>query len=122
MILESVPQNHTGSSGRIQGFGGKYGNPRCNRLQRSARSLFAGKASIFLATNASSCPRQTARYFCDDVALEHFTIEPDRNYLLPMIKDAQPVQGARFKVLSSPWTAPPWVKDTGWWHGGARSR
>ena len=47
-----------------------------------------------------------------DDALEHSTIEPDRNYLLPMIKDAQKVEGAGFKVLSSPWTAPPWMRRT----------
>ncbi|HKL21715.1 MAG TPA: hypothetical protein VJ904_07915, partial [Tichowtungia sp.] len=53
-----------------------------------------------------------------DVALEHFSIEPDRTYLLPMIKDAQAVAGADFKILASPWTAPPWMKDNNTWNGG----
>ena len=73
-------------------------------------------------THIGSCDFSVKHYSYapvpDDVALEHFTIEPDRNYLLPMIKDAQKVEGASFKVLSSPWTAPPWMKDNGWWHGG----
>ncbi len=53
-----------------------------------------------------------------DVALEHFSIEPDRTYLLPMIKDAQAVAGADFKILASPWTAPPWMKSNNAWNGG----
>ncbi len=53
-----------------------------------------------------------------DVKLEHFSIEPDRAYLLPMIKAAQAVEGADFKILASPWTAPPWMKDNNTWNGG----
>ncbi len=53
-----------------------------------------------------------------DVELEHFSIEPDRTYLLPMIKAAEAVDGADFKILASPWTAPPWMKDNNTWNGG----
>lgn len=53
-----------------------------------------------------------------DMELEHFSIEPDRTYLLPLIKAAQAVEGADFKILSSPWTAPPWMKTNGTWNGG----
>ena len=51
-------------------------------------------------THIASCDFSVKHYSYapvpDDVALEHFTIEPDRNYLLPMIKDAQMVEGASF--------------------------
>lgn len=53
-----------------------------------------------------------------DTALEHFSIEPDRTYLLPMIKEAQAVEGADFKILASPWTSPPWMKTNNTWNGG----
>jgi glucosylceramidase len=53
-----------------------------------------------------------------DTALEHFSIEPDRTYLLPMIHEAQAVDGADFRILASPWTAPPWMKTNGTWNGG----
>ena len=43
-----------------------------------------------------------------DTELVHFSIEPDRTYLLPMIKAAQALPGGDFKILASPWTAPPW--------------
>ncbi len=54
----------------------------------------------------------------DDVDLDHFSIEPDRTYLLPMIKQAQAVEGAGFEIIASPWTAPPWMKDNGTWNAG----
>ncbi len=53
-----------------------------------------------------------------DVALEHFSIEPDRTYLLPMIQEALAVQGAAFELIASPWTAPPWMKTNGTWNAG----
>jgi glucosylceramidase len=53
-----------------------------------------------------------------DVELKHFSIKPDRAYLLPMIKAAQAVDGADFKILASPWTAPPWMKTNNDWNGG----
>ncbi len=50
--------------------------------------------------------------------LEHFSIEEDRDDLIPMIKDAMAVSKDGFKILSSPWTAPPWMKDNKDWRGG----
>jgi glucosylceramidase len=35
-----------------------------------------------------------------------------------MIKDAQVVSKEGFKIISSPWTAPPWMKDNNDWRGG----
>ncbi|MGE9290069.1 MAG: glycoside hydrolase family 30 protein [Puniceicoccales bacterium] len=54
----------------------------------------------------------------DDTALAHFSIAPDRTYLLPMIQEAQKIPGASFKILASPWTAPPWMKTNQTWNGG----
>lgn len=53
-----------------------------------------------------------------DVELQHFSIEPDRTYLLPMIQSALKVKDAEFKILASPWTAPPWMKSNRDWNGG----
>jgi glucosylceramidase len=53
-----------------------------------------------------------------DTDLQHFSIEPDRTYLLPMIQNALSVRGAEFKILASPWTAPPWMKSNQDWNGG----
>jgi len=61
-----------------------------------------------------------------DVALEHFSIAPDRRGfkgamdptygLLSLVKDAL-VRQPDLKIVASPWTAPAWMKDTGDWYG-----
>ncbi|MGN8225098.1 glycoside hydrolase family 30 protein [Gracilimonas sp. BCB1] len=53
-----------------------------------------------------------------DRTLENFSIEEDRDDLIPMIKDAMAVSRDGFKIISSPWTAPPWMKDNNDWKGG----
>ena len=74
-------------------------------------------------THIASCDFSVTNYTYapvpGDTELKHFSIEPDRKYLLPMIKEAQNIAGADFKILSSPWTAPPWMKTNNTWNGGA---
>ena len=53
-----------------------------------------------------------------DKALEHFSIQEDLNDIIPMIQDAMAVSKEGFKIISSPWTAPPWMKDNNDWRGG----
>jgi glucosylceramidase len=53
-----------------------------------------------------------------DVDLEHFSIEEDLDDIIPMIKDAMAISKDGFKIISSPWTAPPWMKDNKDWRGG----
>jgi len=53
-----------------------------------------------------------------DISLENFSIEEDRDDIIPMIKDAMAVSSDGFKIISSPWTAPPWMKDNKDWKGG----
>ncbi len=53
-----------------------------------------------------------------DINLENFSIEEDRDDIIPMIKDAMKVSEDGFKIISSPWTAPPWMKDNKDWKGG----
>ena len=54
----------------------------------------------------------------DDMNLEHFSIEEDKDDIIPMIKDAMKVSKDGFKILASPWTASPWMKDNNNWVGG----
>jgi len=54
----------------------------------------------------------------EDMQLEYFTIEEDRGDIIPMIKDAMKVSKEGFKILASPWTAAPWMKDNNKWVGG----
>jgi len=53
-----------------------------------------------------------------DMDLENFSIEEDRDDIIPMIKDAMEISSDGFKIISSPWTAPPWMKDNKDWKGG----
>ena len=54
----------------------------------------------------------------DDVNLKYFTIKEDKQDLIPMIKDAMNASKDGFKILASPWTAAPWMKDNNSWLGG----
>jgi glucosylceramidase len=53
-----------------------------------------------------------------DSELQHFSIDEDRNDLIPMIRDAMKLSKDGFKIIASPWTAPPWMKDNNDWRGG----
>jgi glucosylceramidase len=46
-----------------------------------------------------------------DYDLHHFTLEPMRRWLMPLLRDAQQVAGPdRFRLLASPWSPPAWMK------------
>ncbi|MEO1450092.1 MAG: glycoside hydrolase family 30 protein [Bacteroidota bacterium] len=73
-------------------------------------------------THINSCDFSLGNYSyapeADDKELAHFTIEEDRPDLIPMIKSAQEISSDGFKIIASPWTAPPWMKDNKDWKGG----
>jgi len=54
----------------------------------------------------------------DDKDLIHFSVDEDKDDIIPFIKDAMNVSKDGFKILSSPWTASPWMKDNNDWVGG----
>ena len=54
-----------------------------------------------------------------DTLLEHFTIQEDMDDIVPLIKDAAAASASGFKIIASPWTAPPWMKDNNAWNDGA---
>ncbi len=54
----------------------------------------------------------------EDKTLSNFSIEEDRDDIIPMIKDAMEISENGFKIIASPWTAPPWMKDNNEWKGG----
>ena len=81
-----------------------------------------GAAYSLTRTHMNSCDFSVANYSYTpvegDTALEHFSIEPDRADILPMIKDAQAVSKEGFKIFGSPWSAAPWMKDNNSYVGG----
>ncbi len=54
----------------------------------------------------------------EDLKLEHFTIEKDYVYLIPMLKEILSLK-KDIQIVSSPWSAPAWMKNTKHVHGGS---
>jgi len=73
-------------------------------------------------THMNSCDFSLSNYSYapveGDTLLDHFSIEEDREDIIPMIKEAMAASKDGFKILASPWTAPPWMKDNNDWRGG----
>ena len=73
-------------------------------------------------THMNSCDFSLSQYsyapVADDYSLEHFSVEEDHDDIIPMIKDAMATSSDGFKIISSPWTAPPWMKDNKNYVGG----
>ncbi len=56
----------------------------------------------------------------DDFALESFSIERDRQALLPFMRAAQRAAGRPLQILASPWSPPAWMKTNGRMADGGR--
>jgi glucosylceramidase len=116
----------------ITGFGGSFTESSAyllNQLSEQKRrevieAYFGDKGARYslTRTHISSCDFSLNNYtyapIPDDMELEHFSIDEDRDDLIPMIKDAMAVSSEGFKIISSPWTAPPWMKDNNHYVGG----
>ena len=57
----------------------------------------------------------------DDVELTHFSIDKDREYIIPMIREILTLQPDLF-LLASPWTPPAWMKTNNSLFGGEMKR
>ncbi len=53
-----------------------------------------------------------------DVNLDHFSLDPDRTDLIPLLKEILDINPA-IKILGSPWSPPVWMKDNGNSKGGS---
>ncbi|MBN1133062.1 MAG: glycoside hydrolase family 30 protein [Bacteroidales bacterium] len=65
-------------------------------------------------THINSCDFSSGSYAYTevdgDIGLEHFSIEHDLKYRIPLIKDAMKLAGKDFKLFASPWSPPAWMK------------
>ncbi|PWN06401.1 glycosyl hydrolase family 30 [Rhodohalobacter mucosus] len=116
----------------ITGFGGSFTEASAyllNRLSRENRmkiieAYFGESGARYSLTrthmNSSDFSLRNYSYapVPGDTQLEHFSIDEDREDIIPMIKDAMAVSEEGFKIIASPWTAPPWMKDNNDWRGG----
>lgn len=116
----------------ITGFGGSFTEASAwllNQLSKENRELILqayfgseGARYSLTRTHINSCDFSLGNYSYapvkGDKNLENFSIEEDRDDLIPMIKEAMAISEDGFKILASPWTAPPWMKDNNDWRGG----
>jgi glucosylceramidase len=69
-------------------------------------------------THINSCDFSIGSWSLDPVAgdtgLAHFSLDPMRKWVLPLIHEVQSVAGAsNFHLLASPWSPPSWMKTNG---------
>jgi glucosylceramidase len=115
----------------ILGFGGAFSGAACymfNQLTPSARAelfhtLFAPSemALNVCRTCIGSADSAATIYSYDDgdvdPDLNRFSIDRDREYILPMLRQARGVNPDLF-LFASPWSPPGWMKSNGSMLGG----
>jgi len=116
----------------ITGFGGAFTESSAyllNKLSAENRkkiidAYFSEEGANYslTRTHMNSCDFSLTNYSYTpvegDTDLEHFTIQEDKDDLVPFIKDAMAASKDGFKIFGSPWSAAPWMKDNNKWVGG----
>lgn len=115
----------------ILGFGGAFSDASCymfNQLSEEARAelfhtLFDPSQMGFnvCRTCVGSADSATKVYSYDDGAVDpdltRFSIDHDREYILPILRQARRLNPDMF-LFSSPWSPPGWMKSNGSMLGG----
>jgi glucosylceramidase len=121
---------------QIDGFGASITDSsawllsqKLTAAQRNAvlKQLFDTKQGIGLAIlrqPMGSSDFSLADYSYDDMPpgesdpqLKHFTIDRDRQYIIPVLREALTVN-PKLKIIASPWSPPGWMKTSGSMIGG----
>ena len=116
----------------ITGFGGSFTESSAhllNQLSTEKReevlTAYFGESGArysLTRTHMNSCDFSLSQYSYapveEDYLLDSFSIKEDLDDIIPMIKDAMSLSKEGFKIISSPWTAPPWMKDNNNYVGG----
>lgn len=116
----------------LTGIGGSFTEASAyllNQLSEGNRNLILeayfgdeGAKYSLTRTHINSCDFSLSNYSYapveGDLTLENFSIDEDREDIIPMIKDAMKLSSDGFNIIASPWTAPPWMKDNNDWRGG----
>ncbi len=119
----------------ILGFGGCFSDAACyviNQLQKPARDQLLHElfhpSELGLSVNRTcvgSADSAAKLYSYDDgdpdPDLKHFSIDHDREYILPILKQVREINPDVF-YFSSPWSPPGWMKWNKSMLGGSMSR
>lgn len=121
----------------LLGFGGAFteaaavtwaGLPAAAQAQflRDCFDPVAGHAYTLCRVHMNSCDFALGNYAHveqpDDWVLRSFSIDRDRQALLPFIQAAQRAAGRPLQLLVSPWSPPAWMKTNGRMNDGGRLR
>jgi glucosylceramidase len=121
----------------IEGFGGAFTEAAAVTWQRLGSEqrpeLLAayfdaahGHGYSFCRVHMGSCDFSVGNYSHvetpADLALDSFSIDRDRQALLPFIQAAQRVSAHPLRILASPWSPPAWMKTNGQMNGGGQLR
>lgn len=118
----------------IVGFGGAFTEAAAVTLDKLSpenrekllEAYFSPQAGLgysLCRTHINSCDFSLENYAYvekEDPQLASFSIDRDRRSLIPFIRDAAAVPGANFKILSSPWSPPAWMKTSGKMNEGGK--
>ncbi|WP_210417768.1 glycoside hydrolase family 30 beta sandwich domain-containing protein [Bythopirellula goksoeyrii] len=120
----------------IEGFGGAFTeaagivfdslSPACQReVLQAYFDADLGHGFRLCRTHINSCDFSLGSYAYDEVEgdteLNHFSIDHDREHLIPLIHAAQQeAADDTIKVLASPWSPPAWMKTNGKMTGGGK--
>jgi glucosylceramidase len=132
-MVSSIMIDPTRTFQKVEGFGGafteataatfyKMSPARQEEIMRASFDKEQGQAYSVCRTHINSCDFALGNYAYTEVdgdtEFKHFSIERDRQALIPMIKGATEIAGA-IKLFASPWSPPAWMKTTGQMnHGG----
>ncbi len=115
----------------ILGFGGAFTDASCyliNTLDKDAReelmkNLYSQSGMGFNVgrLTVAQCDFGRVVYSYDDtpddIEMKNFSIDYDREYIIPVVRQAGEISGELF-LLSSPWSPPGWMKTGGLMTGG----
>ena len=119
----------------IEGFGGAFtesaavtlGKMSTKNQRRFMSAYFDrnnGHGYSLCRSHINSCDFSLGNYAytekAGDVKLKHFSIKRDKKALIPMIQTARALAGKDFKLFSSPWSPPAWMKTTGMMNKGGK--
>jgi len=127
--IELIPEK---TYQKITGIGGSFTESSAyllNRLSKANRAKVleayfgeSGARYSLTRTHIASCDFSLNNYtyapVAGDLELKNFSIDNDRDDLIPMIKEAMKISKDGFKIVASPWSAPPWMKDNNKYVGG----
>ena len=137
-LLEDIPShqisiciNTKAIDQKIEGFGGSFTKSSAvlfHKMNAENKKRFLdayfgpeGAQYTLMRTHINSCDFSPYSYCYapeEDITLSNFNMSEDKNDIFLLIKKAQQISDQPLKIVASPWTAPPWMKDNNAYCGG----